>query len=376
MDAKHKKGIKITPMSKTRLLTLFLVVVLVGLQPVSTQEGGEDELPVVITAANVTQLQSVQQVNFDDLMDEVPRPLSGWFSVDVDASNLVVTSEQHVIQFDLQRRITGSRAFEGVTPVRAVISQDGERVTALYVQDSEIYFIALFYDETTYVHDEVERPIDAWFDSETTDLFWLEVADPSGQSQIRQYDLEFNLLESLPYAPAQDPDAFVRIGRIDPPFAITSTIDGFVKRWNLQTGEVTAEAQINEQDIANGPPVAGQIDATGRYFAWRDPASEQLHLLDFETGENQFIADLNGDYVQYFLVSPDAVLIFAVNVDDAPIIVAWDVATGERYDLGEYRACNRVLDMARLSADGTSLIIGCDTGLDIWRIVDTKEEGE
>jgi hypothetical protein len=55
-------------------------------------------------------------------------------------------------------------------------------------------------------------------------------------------------------------------------------------------------------------------------------------------------------------------------------VVAWDVKTGERTILGEYRECNRPQpDMTRLSEDGTTLVIGCDTGLDIWRIV---PEGE
>jgi hypothetical protein len=57
-----------------------------------------------------------------------------------------------------------------------------------------------------------------------------------------------------------------------------------------------------------------------------------------------------------------------VDVDDEPVVVAWDVATGQQYHLGTYRQCNRPPDMARLSEDGTTLVIACDTGLDIWRV--------
>ncbi|MFW5691150.1 MAG: hypothetical protein ACOCXZ_01505 [Chloroflexota bacterium] len=49
-------------------------------------------------------------------------------------------------------------------------------------------------------------------------------------------------------------------------------------------------------------------------------------------------------------------------------MIAWIVETGERIDLGTYRECSRQPDMVRLSTDGTTLVIGCDTGLDVWRV--------
>jgi hypothetical protein len=60
--------------------------------------------------------------------------------------------------------------------------------------------------------------------------------------------------------------------------------------------------------------------------------------------------------------------VIGVNIDLEPIIVAWDVASGERLDLGFYRECSRTPDMVQISEDGTTLAIGCDTGIDIWRV--------
>jgi hypothetical protein len=170
-------------------------------------------------------------------------------------------------------------------------------------------------------------------------------------------------LPSIPSGPEHDFDAFLRIGRIKPPTAITVTQSGQVKRWNLETGEVTATAQLEEL------PGAGQVNASGRYFIWRDAESTSLHLLDFETGEDRGVAPLDGAYIPFMFLTSDASVAIGVNVGSEPIVAAWDTSTGERYNLGEYRACNRQPDMVRLSGDGTALVIGCDTGLDIWRVV-------
>ncbi len=81
------------------------------------------------------------------------------------------------------------------------------------------------------------------------------------------------------------------------------------------------------------------------------------------------IAPLDGAFIPFMLLSFDASVAIGVNVGSEPTVIVWDTTTGERYDLGEYRACNRQPDMVRLSGDGTTLVIGCDTGLNIWRVV-------
>ena len=71
---------------------------------------------------------------------------------------------------------------------------------------------------------------------------------------------------------------------------------------------------------------------------------------------------------RYLLLNSSASVIIGINVDLKPVVVAWNVVTGERIELGEYRSCDRQPDMVRLSVDDTTLVIGCDTGMDIWRV--------
>ena len=160
-------------------------------------------------------------------------------------------------------------------------------------------------------------------------------------------------------------NAVVRIGRIPLPYVVTSSLDGIVKLWNLDTGEI-----VYEVDNGTGEPsVFGNINADATHLVWRDNANQTLYLLNFETGENREIAPLNGDYAQWYFLSNDASVIIAVNLGGEPNVVVWDTETGERTNLGNYRECDRPQpDMARLTEDGSTLIIGCDTGLDIWRI--------
>ncbi len=180
-----------------------------------------------------------------------------------------------------------------------------------------------------------------------------------------EYILNESDLEQNPYSPTNDEEAVVRIGRIPLPYVVTSSLDGIVKLWNLDTDEI-----LYEVDNGTGEPsVFGNINADATHLVWRDNANQTLYLLDFETAENREIASLNGDYAQWYFLSNDASVIIAVNIGGEPNVVVWDTETGERTDLGNYRDCERPQpDMARLTEDGTTLIIGCDTGLDIWRI--------
>ena len=66
--------------------------------------------------------------------------------------------------------------------------------------------------------------------------------------------------------------------------------------------------------------------------------------------------------------SADVLEALGVNIDLEPVVVAWDVASGKQTQLGTYRECSRTPDMVQVSEDGTTLVIGCDTGLDVWRI--------
>jgi hypothetical protein len=225
-------------------------------------------------------------------------------------------------------------------------------------------------------------PAAQWIDCPDMDgdecAVWLEMIDlQRDRTSILELPLSFVLVENdaaqvdadelarVDYAPSTAEQAFVRIGRIEPPHVVTSTPDGQVNLWHLQS-----QASVAQAHVENGPVVFGQLNASTSHLAWRGPASDALYLLDFTTGDNQRIADLNGAYAQFFLVSQNADVIFAVHVNDEPVIVAWDVASGQRYEVGEYGPCRREPDMARMSPDGTTLVVGCDTGLEIWRVAD------
>ena len=174
--------------------------------------------------------------------------------------------------------------------------------------------------------------------------------------------LPSNSIDEFESGPENDPDSFLRIGRIDPPFAVTVTQNFLVKLWNLEVDAVLATAQLDEL------PGAGQLSTDGRYFAWRDGDSKALHLLDFKTGKDWIVATLQGSNIPFLLLNSSASVIIGVNVALKPVVVAWDTTTGERVDLGEYRPCSRQPDMVRLSYDSTTLVIGCDKGLDVWRV--------
>lgn len=392
----------------------IVVLLLLATLPISAQDG----LPPIISADNVAQLQSVMMMNFHEpnrvIQNSVagytvPRPKeelhqeywkpdfqTGWFSL-IYGSNSVLLSTTRAIYF------VSIRSDEAVYTSWSGLKVDsiGGLIDFYYQYDmsasvhrgENMFYVKL--DDLQYrgigasfevLSDGIPTGIwtdcnsDAWGDCGA----WLEVeflGNKSRSEVIRlpyiaeldgghyEVQLEYEDLETIPYAPAQDPQAVVRIGRIPLPYVVTSSVTGIVKLWNIQTGEV-----LYEVDNGTGQPsVFGNINADATHFVWRDNASETLYLLDFETGENREVAQLNGEYAQWFFLSNDASTILAVNLNFEPIVVAWDVETGEKTVLGEYRQCNRPQpDMARLSRDGTTLVIGCDTGLDVWRVVEDE----
>lgn len=343
-----------------------------------------------VDAANIQRLRSVRHVDFAALGDLGGLIQTGWFALSPDGTWLaLVRQDGGLIVLDTAGSlvdtytVTGENGQPG-TVLDAAFGADSQTLAALHT-DGEAYSISL---RRIGSGAEAERPADdpvlipfsrgsdmpvrVWLgvpQDGVYDSVWLEVAagDPSeGYYVVRLPTDEAGETTPLmlPSGPQNDRESFVRIGRIPAPLAITSTADGLVKLWNLETGDVTAQVQLD------AVPVFGRVDeTTGRFLAWRDPDSESLNLLDFERGENQVVAALGGDYIQAILLSPQADVILGVAIGDQPIVVAWDVTRdGMRYDLGRYRSCSRVPDMIALSRDGRSLVIGCDSGLDIWQV--------
>jgi hypothetical protein len=157
-----------------------------------------------------------------------------------------------------------------------------------------------------------------------------------------------------------------RVGRIPPPLALTLDFDGNLYRWDLDANSLTAAVEVGDMAMF------GAANLAGTHYAWLATDYRTLHLVNFSAGTDRVVASLgDGVYVSHLKLTHEADVILGVDPKDAPgTVSAWTVETGERLDLGPYRECIRTQpDLVQLSRDGTALVIGCDTGLDIWRVV-------
>jgi hypothetical protein len=354
-------------------LTLLLTFIAI---PAAAQ----DDAPPVITAGNVRDLAPARTVRFDEL-DAIPDPdsvlpLSGWFTLSPDGEQLAFVIDGGIKLVDVDEGISPrSWSFPDTTVIDAHWDDASERLATVYEQAGN-YMLTVATQGDVYMTipalDLEGVPVRVWPDAENETQIWLELTpapeDPDRSGfQVVRIDLEDLQAEpfALPTGPEHDFDSFVRIGRIPAPLAITATFAGTVRRWNLETGEVTAEV---EMPVA---PTFGRVNETnGVHFAWRDEMSTALHLLNFETGEDREIAPLDGDYIQALLLSPDASVILAVHRGETPDVTAWIVETGEEIALGEYdtEICSRVPDMVQLARSGTRLVIGCEDGFQVWEV--------
>lgn len=334
----------------------------------------QSEESPVIHAGNIEQLAPVITVDFDDLPPLADEVLNGKVFVSADGRRLAVVnrSGQALILDDTGHLLDVTDAIltpDGIpaTFIDGAFDPTGEVFAALHTAGSGYYVTlhgALDVTQTRLV-ESTDKPTAIWLDDEAV---WLEVIpnesndDPYILSLATDGLLANAELMKIPFAPAQDDAAVARVGRLPSPFAVTSTEAGVVSRWDLSAGTLTASAQVN------AVPIYGALTPDGRYLAWRDPASAAFHLLDFESGEDRAVVPLNGTYVPFILLTIQADVIIGVDVNDEPVVVAWDTQSGERHNLGLYRQCGRPPDMVVLSGDGQSLVIGCDRGLEIWRI--------
>lgn len=215
----------------------------------------------------------------------------------------------------------------------------------------------------------------AIFQGLSQDDLVVEAIDADGQTQFLRYWLDretgdLGLQDVIPFPDRTGDAPAMRLGRINLPVVIVSALaesELYVDRYPDYFNEVGAK----EFQLVNGPAVVGAVNApAASHLAWTNPLREQLNLLDLGTGENRIAAALAGAYPQYLLLSKNASAILAVNLDFQPAVVAWNAESGARYDLGPYRECGRIPDKVELSRDGRALIIGCDTGLEIWRVFD------
>lgn len=340
----------------------------------------QDDAPPVITADNVHDLAPARTVRFDDISafpdSPMAIPLSGWFTLSPDGEQLAFVVEGGIKLVNVDDGTSPrSWSFPETTVIDAHWDDASERLATVYEQRGDYILTIADRGDVYMTAPPIELdgvPVRVWPDAENEMQIWLELTpapeDPDRSGfQVVRVDLDDLDAEplTLPTGPEHDFDSFVRIGRIPAPLAITATFAGTVRRWDLQTGAVTAEVEI---PVA---PTFGRVNETnGVDFAWRDEMSTALHLLNFETGEDREIAPLDGEYIQALIPSPDASVILAVHRGETPDVTAWIVETGEEIALGEYDAtiCSRVPDMVQLARNGTRLVIGCEDGFQVWEI--------
>ena len=344
------------------LFRLFAVFVALRFCFAAFAQGSEQ-----ITAANLDRLRSAERINFDEYSDELE---IGWFEANTDASEFIVFERAGHLYRVGMTGIVESWSYRGdetqvFSLIDAVYANDEPYV--LYLLDGA-YFIndrQLRMDDFPVAVYKVDRSLFVEAVSDQGATLYHEVAletDKDTISPVRTLNL-----------PGGDLDApGVLIGRIDFPLVVISSLADNALRVYRYPNSFDAES-ASEYVLEHGPAVSGAVNHTGTFLAWSDPASERLNHLEFDSGDNRVIAELGGSYAQYHLLTADASAIFAVNVDFTPKVYAWDVATGDQYDLGPYRECTRIPDKVILSDDGRALIIGCDSGLDIWRVEESEE---
>lgn len=321
-----------------------------------------------ISAENLHRLLSHDRIDFADF-DAVLE--IGWFASNDDATEILVIrppGELYRFAYSSVSRDWSYRKEPGVQSM-AVID-------AVYVQDEPMVLHLL--DGRYFIN---ENPLTggyvpvAIFNGLAGDDLFVEAHNVDGKLSFLHYGLkgdrgEIHLENVILYPTGDDSAPSMRIGRIDFPAVITSSLSDGLLDFRIYPGYFS-EHRSRKFQLENGPAVFGAVNlSAASHLAWSDPQRERLNLLNLVTGENRILAAIEGAYAQYLLLSQDASAVLAANLDFEPVIVAWNAQSGERYDLGPYRKCGRIPDKVELSRDGKALIIGCDTGLDIWRVIE------
>ena len=322
----------------------------------------------VISAENIANLRATASIDFADLPGEHE---IGWFESNADASEMLV--------FDRDSRLyrVGASGRQGVMRYGAAGAPVLSVIDAAYAagEPHVLYFMdGAFYIGGRQMPAEL-RPVAL---HAVGDSLYVEVYFSDGGTMFLPILAGAGVDGLSPHAgialPAPSGDSpAVRIGRIDFPHVLISSLKDKTLALYRYPEAFNADA-AQTFTLSGGPAVAGAINRSGTHLVWSGPEGARLNVLDMANGENQIVADLVQFYAQYYLLSHDASVIVLVNLDFAPAVYAWEVETGRRHDLGPYRQCGRIPDKVALSADGTALTIGCDTGIEIWRITEEQEE--
>jgi WD40 repeat protein len=326
---------------------------------------------VPITAQNLSAVQSVLRLDFSLVQAAGYDTGSGIFVMNADASRLVSFAQKPGESPLSQAVLWDGRTGDllkilpiGDNPYDRALSPEGRflligRADGLWRLDIET-------ERVTQALKTDFPLIGVWFDEKGV-ACGESAPDSTGQSLIYCAD-------GRPPLPLFDGNLgeAVRIGRVPAPLSVIASPDGTVQVWSLAENRLLREGYTPDLAMFGAVNVDGAPYATlsGRFLAWRDPASQGLYRLDFTTGTNLRLGTLDGVYIAHLRLSRGGDVVFGIDPQsERGVIWAWEAETGAKRTLGAYRPCQRRQpDLATLSWDGSSLVIGCDLGLDVWRV--------
>ncbi|MCI0710345.1 MAG: hypothetical protein L0154_09315 [Chloroflexi bacterium] len=336
----------------------------------------------VISADNIHLLQSASTIDFDALPDDI-QPASGQFVINHDAT-VVVSFGNVPGEPPFSRAI---RWHEGEMVINQLddsslvryLTDDGKCLYVGYVGYMMIYAFHPEQEAADVWLGALELPsaqdsaVNFWMQDDTTCNadFYVEVAAEDGTLKtLHVVDGELETLHEDIFA-LPDGTVAARVGRIPPPLALTLDFDGNLYRWDMTSNEITAS--LNVDDVA----MFGKLNNSGTHYVWLPNARDGLYVADFTDGTYRQVVSFDELYISHLILADNADVVIGVDpYDNRGTVVAWKMDDAERLELGEYRHCERVQpDLARLSSDGTALVIGCDTGIDIWRVLADNGSG-
>ncbi|HLA44927.1 MAG TPA: hypothetical protein VJZ27_15890, partial [Aggregatilineales bacterium] len=346
-----------------------LIILLTAL--VWSHAAAQDQSSPIITAENVRNLGSVLTLEFSEVEALGLTPGSGVFVINADASR-IVTFASELDESPLSTAVVWD-GYSGVIRNSFYIGQnqydrmlEGRTLVVGKQGGIATYDLSAGTEHAALATGAV--PMLGVWQSEADVVCGETAPEPDRPAQVVCSDNR----EPQPLFDATS-DNFARIGRVPLPLAVTVTQDGITRVWNVEIGDILAEADAGGLAFFGAVNINGSpIDAeSASYLAWRDPDSTTLNLLDFATGENKLVAVLDGDYITHLRLSRAGDVIFGIDPMSARRAVSvWLSESGEKIDLGQYRMCARSQpDLAVISYDGTALVIGCDSGIDVWRIM-------
>ena len=360
-------------LSRRIIQNLLIVTLIIMNLGTSVCAQADDLAPTPINAENIVDLHPIYQLDFSQLPPEI-ETASGQFVMSADGSRIVSFGNQaEASPFSQgiiweEGQIVGMLALEGDSITRE-LTDDGQCLYVGYQGHIRAYRL----DMTEAIHEfmyvalpnEDDYAVNFWQAEGFTcapDVY-VEVAALDGQLYRGEVvnDVGFVLMDELFILP--DVTTAARVGRIPPPLALTIDFDGNLYRWDMNRNAVTG--QVNVGEIA----MFGKLNASGSHYMWLSPAHDGLYLADFANESTTQITPLDDVYLSHMLLTHSADVVIGIDPYDARgTVSAWDVATGERLELGKYRTCDRTQpELVQLSRDGATVVIGCDLGLEVWR---------